>query len=413
MLKSVKTMVFKADRAVWSLAFGETLVWAGLFYIFPALLLHWETAQGWSRAELGAAMTAALVVSALCAPVMGRLIDRGWGRYVLTTCAVVGGSAVFMLGFTQSYEVFFAIWILIGLCMSGCLYEPCFAYLTHSRPRGAKQAITLVTLAAGFASTLCFPIANFLAAAFSWQTATHAFGLIVIFVAAPLLWLGTGAAHGFRRTVSHNKGQVARGPSHILRQPAFWLLAVTYTAIGLNHTMLVSHMLPILEDRGASATLAVVIASLIGPMQVFGRVAMMVFDHRVSVFFISGMTFVLLALASSSLYFAGFLLVGLLAFALFQGSGYGVTSITKPLVVAEIMGRSGFGTISGLLAVPYLMAYALAPSLAAHIWTVAGYDTVLLLCISLPIVGGVCFGFASRQNAVDAKAAAAFQDTSR
>ena len=380
MYRTVTRVITQSDKQVWYLALGETLVWAGLFYIFPALLLHWEDAQGWTRAELGLALTTALIISAISSPVMGRFIDRGWGRYVLTACAVVGGLSVFALGFVQTYEAFFALWVVIGLCMSGCLYEPCFAYLTHSRPRRAKQAITLVTLAAGFASTVCFPVANVLAVRFGWHFAVQTFGLIVVCVAAPLLWMGTGAAHGFRRTITHNNGVVSTGLSHIMRRPVFWLLAVAYTAIGLNHTMLVSHMLPILEDRGASATWAIVVASLIGPMQVFGRVAMMVFDHRLSVFFISGLIFVFLVLASSTLYFAGFLLVGLLAFAMFQGSGYGVTSITKPLVVANIMGRSSFGTISGLLAVPYLMAYALAPSLAAHIWTVSGYDSVLLLC---------------------------------
>ena len=71
-------------RIVWPLAIAETIVWAAMFYSFPALLLQWERDLGWSKIELSGALTLALVVSALLAPVVGRLIDHGLGRYVFT-----------------------------------------------------------------------------------------------------------------------------------------------------------------------------------------------------------------------------------------------------------------------------------------------------------------------------------------
>ena len=67
------------DRAILFLAVGQTLVWAGLYYLFPALLLRWEQSLGWSKADLTAAITLAIFVSALAAPLAGRLIDASAG----------------------------------------------------------------------------------------------------------------------------------------------------------------------------------------------------------------------------------------------------------------------------------------------------------------------------------------------
>ncbi|OEJ65075.1 MFS transporter [Magnetovibrio blakemorei] len=393
MYKTLLSTLASADKSVWRLALGETLVWAALYYVFPALLLHWEQDQGWSRSQLSLALTVALVLSALSAPLTGRLIDRGYGRLTLTLSAIVGGLSLASLALVHSFTAFFAIWVLIGISMAGCLYEPCFAYLTHCRPMSAKRAITVVTLAAGFASTLAFPLANALADAYGWRTTVVAFGVIVVFVAAPLLWFGANSPRGFRRT--HCAPQDKRNIK-VIQRPVFWLLALAFTSTALTHGMLMSHLLPLLDERGVPQAMAILTASLIGPMQVVGRVVMLVFDRRVSVFFFAGLSFVFLALASSALFVAGTLIGGLVCFAILQGSGYGVTSITKPTVTVNILGRANFGAISGALAVPYMMAYAFAPTLSAEIWKHGGYDLVVTTCIVLPTLGLSAFVAAVR-----------------
>ena len=58
----------RKDRAIVLMAIGQIITWAGLYYVFPALLLRWEQDLGWSKAELTAAITLAVFVSALTAP---------------------------------------------------------------------------------------------------------------------------------------------------------------------------------------------------------------------------------------------------------------------------------------------------------------------------------------------------------
>lgn len=393
MIQAIAGVVREADARIWKLAAAETLVWASIYYLFPALMVQWEQTEGWTKGDLSLTFSAAIALSALGAPIAGRWIDRGHGRLVLTGSAALGGFALMAMTRTDDFAVFFALWLVMGVAMAGCLYEPCFAFITHLRGEGAQRAITLVTLAAGFASTIAFPLANVLASVSGWQGAVVVFGGLVLGVAVPLFWSGA------REPTTPHAAKTVVPPSHrprILTRATFWLLALAFSTTALAHSMLISHLLPLLTERGVGLHNAVFTASLIGPMQVVGRIALMTFDRRASVFFVAGLSFVSILAATTSLLFAGTMMLGLMVFAVLQGAGYGVTSITKPVVTARVLGRQNFGAIAGALAVPYMMAYALAPSMAAGIWRLGGYDAMVMVTIALPAIGLLAFWQATR-----------------
>ena len=157
------------NRPVLLLAIAQTLIWACLYYSFPALLLHWEKAFGWSRADLTAAITLAIIISALAAPFSGRLIDAGRGPMMMSLSCACGGLSLLALSLVDQLWQFYLCWGTIGLCMGGCLYEPCFALITRAKGAEAKPAIIAVTLIAGFAGSLSFPSVHFIEAAFGWR----------------------------------------------------------------------------------------------------------------------------------------------------------------------------------------------------------------------------------------------------
>ena len=381
-----------ADRTVWALAFAETLVWAGVFYIFPALLAHWEGDLGWPKTTIAGAFTAALVASAAAAPLAGRLIDRGHGRILLTVGAALTGELIGLVALVREPWQFYALWVALGITMAGCLYEPCFAFLTRTRGTEARRAITLITLVAGLAGTVSFPTANLLAELYGWRAATTAFAVLILAVAVPLFRYGTRVPASAGEAAAPAAGTAAPGGLRVaLGRPAFWLLAVAFSMIALTHGILITHMLPMLDERGVSLTVAVLVASGIGPMQVAGRVAMMLAERYVSMNWVCAMSYLFMMAASVCLIGAGAVPVLLVAFVVLQGSGYGVTSITRPVVTAGILGREGFGAISGALALPFMLATAVAPTLAAAIWAVVGYDGVRLTVLALVAVGGTAF----------------------
>jgi MFS family permease len=160
--------------------------------------------------------------------------------------------------------------------------------------------------------------------------------------------------------------------------------------------MLITHLLPLLGERGVQQEIAVLAVSMIGPMQVAGRLLMMAVERRVSMPAVCATTFVFISVAAAVLYFAGASTPLILIFVLLQGSGYGVTSITRPVITAGYLGRAGFGTISGMQAIAFMGATAIAPTLAALIWAAGGYQLMIISCIVLALTGLAAFAAASR-----------------
>jgi len=126
-------------------------------------------------------------MSAIFAPGVGRIIDRGFGSRIFTGSAIIGSLLLALLSMVTELWQFYAIWIVLGMAMSGGLYEACFAILTRVMGAKAKQAITLVTLVAGFAGTLAFPGTHALVGIFGWRGTVLSFATAIILIAAPLI----------------------------------------------------------------------------------------------------------------------------------------------------------------------------------------------------------------------------------
>ncbi|ANK80735.1 MAG: hypothetical protein TEF_07935 [Rhizobiales bacterium NRL2] len=393
--------------AIAALAIGQTIVWAGTYYFFPAMLLRWETVEGWPKTTLTAAFAAALVLTALVSPLAGRLIDRGRGPQTIAGLAFVAAGLVALLPFAPNIWVFAALWLAIGVCMGGCLYEPCFALITRTRGAAARRAITMVTLVAGFASTVSFPLSHYVSREANWQTAAFVFAGLIAFAGAPLLLFGArtlerahGAAGAAAPAETAHGGIAAaaeRTVAQVLRSPVFLLLALAFALLSLNHAVIINHILPILDDRGVSPEQAVLAASLMGPMQVAGRVAMMLSERHLSNHVITTYCFGALLLATVCLFTASFWPLLIFAFVVLQGSGIGIFSIMKPVMTRDLLGEKNFGAIYGSLALPTMLAFALAPFLGTLLWAAGGYDFAIMVIGALTLAGLIAFRAASAQ----------------
>jgi len=386
-------------KIVWPLAIAETIVWAAMFYSFPALILEWERSLGWSKTELSGALTLSLVVAAVLAPVVGRIIDHGFGRFVFTGCALLGGGLLALLSMVTELWQFYLVYFGLGIAMSGALYEACFAILTRALGTRAKRAITLVTLVAGFAGTVSFPASFVLVGLVGWRGTILTFAIVVACVAAPLIWRGCRLVEKGRESQTHQASSKPRDALRILRSATYWLLAISFAMIALDHGILLTHLLPLLDERGIRGETAILAAAMIGPMQVAGRLAMMAAERHVSNMGIVIACYLALGIAALSLLGTSSIPTLLVAFVLFQGSGYGLTSIMRPVVTAEFLGRTNFGVVSGLLALPYMMATAAAPTIAAFVWERGGYDWVILLALAASGTGLVSVLLAASLNA--------------
>ena len=380
-------------RDVAPLALAQTIVWAAVYYSFPALLPEWERDLGWSKTELSGAFTVALLIAALLAPIAGRLIDRGAGRLIHPGGTLL--AAVLLAALSQVTELwqFYALWAGIGLAMAGCLYEAAFAIITVTVGGRAREAITTVTLVAGFAGTLSFPSAHYLSALYGWRGAVLAFAGAVLVVAMPLMLVGLRLLERHRaveEVVEEAPGDAAgraAGRIGVTRRPAFWLLGFAFGAIGLVHGLVLSHLLPILADRGIGAATAVLVASMIGPMQVLGRVVMVATERRVTTFGVAMACYLGMAVGCAALLMAGVTPWLVVVFVVLHGAGYGTASIVRPVLTVQLLGRRRFGVIAGMLAIPFMGGFAIGPTAAALLWEAGGYDLVLALAAGAAMAG--------------------------
>ena len=386
------------DRPIIMLAIAQMLVWACLYYSFPALLLHWESTLGWSRSDLTAAFTIALFVSAFCSPIYGRLIDSGKGALMMASASAVGGCCLLLLTLVTKLWQFYLLWGLIGVCLAGSLYEPCFALITRARGAQAKRSIIFVTLVAGFAGTLSFPVAHSMVAAFGWRSAVLLFAVVAILVVAPLMWFGASAIEQAGLTRQVQISDAPTGQRGFLKSPVFWYLAIAFGLAALMHGIALHHLLPILDERGIHAEVAVMAISFIGPMQVAGRLAMMAAERHVSNHGIAITCFVMMAISIVFLIGAGVTPALLIVFVILFGGAYGMVSIIRPVIARELLGEQQFGAKSGALALVYLVGSASAPLLGALVWSVGGYDLVLPGLLVLAAVGLTFYLLAQKQQ---------------
>ena len=234
---------------------------------------------------------------------------------------------------------------------------------------------------------MSFPSAYTLAEALGWRNAVLVFAGVILLVALPLAALGLRWLEDHRDPPPEARPDGKSGSSAALSNPVFWLIAGGFTTIGIVHGMIISHIRPILDDREIATALAVVVASMFGPMQVLGRIVMIAIESRITSMGMALTCFLGIAIGLAMLSLAAWIPFLALIFVIPYGAAYGIASIVRPVLTAEFLGRANFGAIAGMLALPYMLGFAVGPTLAALIWGAAGYDVVIVLALVLTLSG--------------------------
>lgn len=380
------------DRPVLALMGMQIVVWAALFYSFPAMALHWESGFGWPLPQIMPAFTLAIGIYALSAPVFGRLIDRGLGPRTLPLGTALGAGCLALVPMAPGLPAFYFLWSLIGVAMGLCLYEPVFALLTRARGARARQAITAVTLVAGFAGSVAYPLSATLTAMLGRAGTLWVMAGLVVCLAGPL------AAFAARRLEAEAQGrpETAAAPvtdaiplRTMLRRPGYLPLAAGFAMAALATGIVLSLFLPILDAQGVPDRVAILAATLVGPAQVAGRLGMMAVWGRIAAIRLAQIAMLVLAAGGIALIAAGYWVAFAGLFALLQGAGYGVVGIMRSVVTRDVLGERGFGQIAGLVSAPALFLFALAPGIGGWLAATAGWNAVLALAVIAPLLGAV------------------------
>ncbi|HEY0910199.1 MAG TPA: MFS transporter, partial [Bradyrhizobium sp.] len=171
-----------------SLGCTQILAWGSTYYLSAIFADPVSASLHLSRSWFFGAFSAALLLSGLLGPLAGRLIDRYGGRAVLAATNAVIASGLVLLGLSNGPWTLTASWLVLGIGMGGGLYEAAFATAAGLYGRDARSAITGITLLAGFASTIGWPVSAALIAAFGWRDAAFAWAGLHVLAGLPMNW---------------------------------------------------------------------------------------------------------------------------------------------------------------------------------------------------------------------------------
>ncbi|MGE0093008.1 MAG: MFS transporter [Alphaproteobacteria bacterium] len=340
---------------VLALGTAQTLAWGSTYYL-PAILAapmarEYAVSSDW----VFGAFSASLLLSALVGPAAGRRIDRFGGRDVLTVSSLTFAAGLTLMAASGSFAVLAAGWLLIGMGMGIGLYEAAFAALASIYRENARGAITGITLLAGFASTICWPISAYLDAEIGWRATCYVWAAAHLFLGLPLNRFSIPAAAP--RDTPPPKASVDSEAS-LFNRPML-LMATSFAITWFVSTAMAAHLPALLEKAGASRTMAITAAALVGPAQVAARILEFTLLQRIHPLLsarIASVTHPVGALA-----FLGFGVPAAYFFALLHGAGNGVMTIAKGTLPLVIFGHGGYGRRQGFLAMPSRVSQAIAP----------------------------------------------------
>jgi predicted MFS family arabinose efflux permease len=284
---------------------------------------------------------------------------------VLAANSLVFAAGLVMLTLAQGPVGLFAGWVILGVAMAAGLYEAAFAALVHLYGKDARGAITGITLFAGFASTVGWPLSAWIELEWGWRATCLAWAALHLLLGLPLNWrLPRAPASPAMPAQAEAHADAARPetaastPSSNATRTAV-LLALVFAVTWFISTAMAAHLPRLLQAHGVPLATALIFAGLVGPAQVAGRLleyGLLRNVHPLVSARVAGSLHTLGAMA--------FLFFGVpagAAFTLLHGAGNGVLTIAKGTLPLALFGVRDYGARQGLLMVPARFAQATAP----------------------------------------------------
>lgn len=366
----------------------QTIGYGSLYYSFGVLAPFMADDVGLSLTVVYGLFSIALLASGFVAPRAGRLLDGYDPALVMTTGSCLGALALVLWAMAPGKIAFGVFLILTEMSSVLVLYEAAFVLAARLSPANARRTITGITLIAGFASTIFWPLTSWLTGVIEWRTILLVFAGLNLLVCAPLhLFLARRTPRSMPAEAEIGQ-QLAEGTLTSARDRtiAFRLLLVAFAANAFVMSAVHLHLIGLLSALGLGAS-AALIGALIGPAQVAGRIAEFTAGPRISVMSVA--LFATGALPAG----LGFLIGGsgylpaAIIFALVFGAGQGLSYIVRGVLPLALFGANGYGARTGRINSVRLFVSAGAPFLAAAVFERFGAETALAMIAAAGVAG--------------------------
>ena len=391
-------MSYYGWRIAWALAVTQTIGYGVLYYAFSVFVAPMEAELGWTRAQTTGAFSLALLVSGIVAVPVGRFVDRHGPRLLMTVGSTTGVLLILAWSSVETLSGFYLVQAAIGLVMAAVFYEVAFTVVAVWFRRRRPQAMLIITLVAGMASTIFIPLTTYLLGTFGWRGALK--------VLALLLAVGTIPLHAFvlrrhpevlnllpdgaTRGTEAETPERSVSPCEAFRVPTFWWLSGAFALDRIALIAIAVHSVPILLERGYAPALVAAAAGSIGLMQVAGRIVFAPVASGITLPMMTAGIFVARAFA-----FLAFLLLpgvaGVWIFVILFGAANGAVTLARAALVAELYGAAHYGSISGVMTTLMAVTQTVAPLGVGVLHDLSGgYTLPLWLLIGTSLLAATC-----------------------
>ncbi len=352
----MRPLVERRGVVVLALGTAQTLAWASSYYLVAIVADPMARELGLSATGIFAAFSAALLLSALLGPAVGRAIDRRGGRGILCLSNLVFAAGLTLLTAAHGLVLLTVAWLVIGVGMALGLYDSAFATLAGLYGQGARGAITGITLIAGFASTVGWPLTTLFTDVVGWRGACLVWAVLHLAIGLPLNRFLLPSA-----PPPPGEAKPARGEEVAAPKLAMVLLAYVFAATWVVSTGMAAQLPRVLQAAGASTSGAVAAAALMGPAQVAARLIEYGVMRRAHPLISARIATVLHPIGALMLVLFGGPAASV--FTVLHGAGNGLLTIAKGTLPLALFGPAGYGLRTGLLSAPSRVAQAGAPLL--------------------------------------------------
>jgi len=351
------------------LSLAQLISWGSVFYTFSLLMEPVERELGLTRAQSSLAFSLASLAEGVLAYPVGRWIDRGHERIIMTGGSLLIAALLVAHSFVGSAWAFYAVWIGLGAALSGTLYTPVFAVVTRRFPDDFRRAIITLTFLGGLASTVFIPVSAGLIHSLGWRHALWILAALHLLVCVPIHALQLRDAP---RGATKSPG--AASPAALVRSAPFLLIAVFSVGMMGVTAALPPHMISLLRGNGLDERWVIAIPAGIGLFQVVGRVLLYFFEHHFDLHLANRLIPLLIPIGIATLLFGAGHPSAAVLFVLLYGMGNGMLTIVKGTAIAQYVNREHVASLNGALGLPTAIARAATPLVLGLLWNPdAGY----------------------------------------
>ncbi len=343
-------------RLTLQLGLTQTIGYASSYYLPAILAAPISKTVGISFEQFFLFLAAASLISAFLGPRLGRIIDGYGGRLVLPVSSLVFAAGLVLMSYATSVATLLVAWLVLGFAMAAGLYDAAFASVVEIQGDESRRTIAGITLIAGFASTIGWPITALIEANFDWQTSLLFWAAVHVLIGLPLHLLLPGFRKLERRARRDERTQSAKEQQS---KTLVVLMAVLFALGGLTQVAVGTHLPGLIASGGNEQAFALFAATLLGPGQVVARLLQVLFPNQ--------FTPVRVAVAALILHPVGVLAwwlfgnPGVLVFVFLHGMGSGFLTVAAGVLPLFVFGSNSYGQRQGYIMAASKVLLAFAP----------------------------------------------------